>query len=425
MKKTALLLGFFALSNFVNAQLTTSKIIVEETNNLTLISGKTGIGLTTPEAMLEIKSSETIGGKWNPASSSLKLTDGTNSLILGNNEIYSSAPLHFGSKSGNIAKFQTITNNSSTDRMVIQSDGKVGIGTTEPKEKLHVSGGAMIQSYSPLLKLRRDTDIGGFIQGVQTQYKNGEANFYFGNLHSEQWIISKGEYNGTRLFTVKSNGDAALSGKLEVKEINVSGDATLKGKFETTKMFVDGDATIQAYSPLLKLKRNTSTGGFIQGIQTQYENGDPNFYFGNLHGEQWIISKGEYNGTRLFTVRSNGDATLGGKLDAKEFNVIPQTTADFVFEENYDLPTLDFIENHIKQNKHLPEIASANEMKKNGVNIGEFQMKLLQKIEELTLYTIEQEKKIQAVEKENQSLKTINSKLLELQNRLEKLEQKN
>jgi hypothetical protein len=48
----------------------------------------------------------------------------------------------------------------------------------------------------------------------------------------------------------------------------------------------------------------------------------------------------------------------------------------------------------IKDKRHLPEIASAKEMQKEGVNIGEFQIKLLQKIEELTLYTIEQQKAI-------------------------------
>ena len=65
-------------------------------------------------------------------------------------------------------------------------------------------------------------------------------------------------------------------------------------------------------------------------------------------------------------------------------------TADFVFAENYNLPKLEEVEKHIKEKKHLPEIASAAEMEKEGVNVGEFQIKLLQKIEELTLYSIEQ-----------------------------------
>jgi len=87
------------------------------------------------------------------------------------------------------------------------------------------------------------------------------------------------------------------------------------------------------------------------------------------------------------------------------------------------LPTLEDVEKHIKKKKHLPEIASAKEMEKEGVNVGEFQIKLLQKIEELTLYTIEQnkqnkqqEEKIKHLEQENQQIKS----LLERVERLEK-----
>ena len=78
--------------------------------------------------------------------------------------------------------------------------------------------------------------------------------------------------------------------------------------------------------------------------------------------------------------------------------VTESPTADFVFEESYNLPTLQQVENHIKEKKHLPEIPSAKEMEKDGVNIGEFQIKLLQKIEELTLYIIEQDKRIKELE---------------------------
>ncbi|WP_313384645.1 hypothetical protein [Chishuiella sp.] len=82
------------------------------------------------------------------------------------------------------------------------------------------------------------------------------------------------------------------------------------------------------------------------------------------------------------------------KLEAKEIKVTETPTADFVFEESYELPPLIEVEEYIKEKKHLPEITSAQEMKKNGVNIGDFQIKLLQKIEELTLYIIQQKKEI-------------------------------
>jgi len=61
--------------------------------------------------------------------------------------------------------------------------------------------------------------------------------------------------------------------------------------------------------------------------------------------------------------------------------------------------------NTLKRKKHLPEIASAKQMEKEGVNVGEFQIKLLQKIEELTLYTIEQNKQLKIQKEEIELLK--------------------
>ena len=104
-----------------------------------------------------------------------------------------------------------------------------------------------------------------------------------------------------------------------------------------------------------------------------------------------------------------------GKIESKEVKVTTTPTADYVFEESYALPSLESVEKHIKEKKHLPEIASAKEMKKEGVNIGEFQIKLLQKIEELTLYTIEQNK--QLIEQ--------NKKITRLEQDLQAIKEKN
>ncbi|MCX8533570.1 hypothetical protein [Chryseobacterium luquanense] len=121
-------------------------------------------------------------------------------------------------------------------------------------------------------------------------------------------------------------------------------------------------------------------------------------------GELWMAG---FKGIRMFTngeaipkfyLATNGNASLQGKFEAKEIKVTLTPTADFVFAENYNLPKLEDVEKHIKDKKHLPEIASAKQMEKEGVNVGEFQIKLLQKIEELTLYTIEQNKRIKELE---------------------------
>lgn len=108
-----------------------------------------------------------------------------------------------------------------------------------------------------------------------------------------------------------------------------------------------------------------------------------------------------------FTIENNGSVGIGtlnlgnymlavnGKIRAKEIKV-DTDWSDFVFEEHYHLPTLQEVEVHIKEKGHLKEIPSAEEVAENGVNLGEMDAKLLQKIEELTLYIIQQEKQLQA-----------------------------
>lgn len=104
-------------------------------------------------------------------------------------------------------------------------------------------------------------------------------------------------------------------------------------------------------------------------------------------------------------LHSKGDHAIDGKLTVKEVEVKLVTGADFVFKPDYKLPPLAEVEYFVKENQHLPEIPSEKEMIENGVNINEMQIKLLQKIEELTLYIIEQDKKIESLQSEVKALK--------------------
>jgi hypothetical protein len=79
--------------------------------------------------------------------------------------------------------------------------------------------------------------------------------------------------------------------------------------------------------------------------------------------------------------------------------------ADYVFETDYDLPSLTSVEQFITTNKHLPNVPSAAEVKENGIDVAEMDEILLRKVEELTLYTIEQEKLIEATNKELAAMK--------------------
>ncbi|MBR1565020.1 MAG: hypothetical protein IJ650_06715 [Paludibacteraceae bacterium] len=95
----------------------------------------------------------------------------------------------------------------------------------------------------------------------------------------------------------------------------------------------------------------------------------------------------------------NSSGTISAEtIEAEEITVSIPSGADFVFDENYELRSLEELQDYIKQNKHLPEIRSEKEMQEEGVSINQLQIQLLQKIEELTLYIIKQEERIRELE---------------------------
>jgi hypothetical protein len=92
------------------------------------------------------------------------------------------------------------------------------------------------------------------------------------------------------------------------------------------------------------------------------------------------------------TATPNAKLAVNGNIRAKEIKVETANWPDYVFAKDYELPSLTDTENHIKEKGHLPGIPSAEEVKANGIELGEMNAKLLKKIEELTLYLIEMKK---------------------------------
>lgn len=98
--------------------------------------------------------------------------------------------------------------------------------------------------------------------------------------------------------------------------------------------------------------------------------------------------------------------TVKGRIHAEEVKVdLSVPGPDYVFKEGYDLKSLEEVQEHIQENGHLPNIPSAQEMEENGVELGILNMKLLEKIEELTLYIIDINKRMELLEKENAELR--------------------
>jgi hypothetical protein len=102
----------------------------------------------------------------------------------------------------------------------------------------------------------------------------------------------------------------------------------------------------------------------------------------------------------------NAALSVDGIAVAKEIFVVDAggAWADYVFEKDYKLKSLPELEKYINQNKHLPNVPSAKEIEANGQSVGKIQVTQMEKIEELTLYIIEMNKRMQKLEEENRKL---------------------
>jgi hypothetical protein len=106
------------------------------------------------------------------------------------------------------------------------------------------------------------------------------------------------------------------------------------------------------------------------------------------------------NNVGIGTLSPDEKLTVKGKIHTQEVRVdmAGPLVPDYVFANDYKLKTLQEVEDYIKENKHLPEIPSAQEIEKNGLMLAEMNMNLLKKMEEMTLYMIE-------IKKENEKMK--------------------
>ncbi|TXJ91003.1 hypothetical protein FQ017_18495 [Flagellimonas pelagia] len=126
------------------------------------------------------------------------------------------------------------------------------------------------------------------------------------------------------------------------------------------------------------------------------------------------------------SVPSGYNFAVDGNIIAEGVTILlSENWPDFVFINNYDLWSLYQVETYIKQYGHLPNVPSAQDIRKNGVQLGEMDATLLQKIEELTLHSIRQQKEIDSLRVINKKLTDQDNMIKQLQQRLEKLEKSN
>lgn len=161
---------------------------------------------------------------------------------------------------------------------------------------------------------------------------------------------------------------------------------------ELTATDSDGATDVEMISISVVADNNNGGGGTGTGTGVWSQVANSN----NIYYDTGNVGIGTASPSELLHV--------AGEIYAVRVRVNTAAGADFVFEDGYQLMTLEEVEAYVKQNKHLPEIPSEQEMIDNDLQLGEFSIKLLQKVEELTLYMIEQEKQIKALQAKNSLL---------------------
>ena len=143
----------------------------------------------------------------------------------------------------------------------------------------------------------------------------------------------------------------------------------------------DGDIKLKNVKDQQTIHLNGRSGAIHLGGQDT----DGEVFIKNSEGSEVIILDGNAG-----TIKVDGKAVA---------------TADFVFQDDYALPAINEVAEFIEENKHLPNIPSEKEIKANGLDLTDFSMQILRKVEELTLYVIQQNKTIEAQQQEIEALK--------------------
>ncbi|WP_264524175.1 hypothetical protein [Flavobacterium sp. N502536] len=262
--------------------------------------------------------------------------------------------------------------------------GYAGVGIISPVEKFTIGemgGNIAVQD-------RRTSTTEKFTSGYKFYDYNGE---------SASILLEHNSYlgNGIRTLKFSVNGSEAM-------RINPIGSLGIGTTNPTSKLYVnanDAGDGITLTHPNSRAK--------IWKLTSGVENYDHHqFSIKNQNGTYFVID-GNNGNTGIGTITPAYKLDVCGTIRAKEIKVELFSGCDFVFKKDYKLMNLNDLEKFVTTKQHLPEIASEKEMIENGVNMKEFQMKLLQKIEELTLYVIEQNKQIKLQNQEIKKLKAI------------------
>ncbi|MBL0152810.1 MAG: hypothetical protein IPP93_04725 [Chitinophagaceae bacterium] len=381
-----------------------------------------GIGTVVPAAKLDVKSTSSYVGQFNGAAP-MYMGIFESDVYRGYWGSYAGAAedVDFGTGSGNTLGKLHLTIQANP-RLTINASGQVGIGTTNPNHLLHINGGDLfVQSSSGLIRLgyeggnewqmattgagadlRWYTTIDGGSTITPRHYFSQNGNVGIGGFSGPGVpigrldVIGAGNTSSTNTFVLRNSvGDTIMrvrddnrmgfgyNGSSYGRTMNVGGTGI---NFYTANEAGFGGAIFPTDTSMV-LWSNSGANNYLV-LQPSWGNTGIGTYSPN--------AKLHVNGTMLMGGTADRIATgyslsVHGKIICEEVKVqLYASWPDYVFDEKYNLMPLKDLEASIRQNKHLPNIPSAADITdQKGISLGEMNRKLLEKVEELTLYIIQ------------------------------------
>jgi hypothetical protein len=375
-------------------------------------SGNVGIGTSSPTtSTLHINSTNTSGLRIQNITGGSGTKAGIDfSTNTGTGRVARIETIDQGSFNGDLAFLtdgDNTDNSNTTEKMRITKMGNVGIGNSAPLNGLHVY---------------RFNDFNG-------------GSLRFGHSGSYDGVISMGYNTSAARDAIKFSyfPHNSTTGQADIMVLDVNGNVGIGTANPNAKLEVTNGGTLgttgsnQTYLLLQRASSYVNTNYFMNNLwvyrfkdgnnwtSTALHDGlsvDGSFQLPGTNGDSrvWWERRpadvtqrwGDGNITHMALLGANAGTgvttttlSVNGIVTSKEVNVqVNVPGPDYVFEKDYTLPSLESIKTYVDQNKHLPEVPSAKEMEANGINLSEMNMLLLKKVEELTLYVIEQQKEI-------------------------------
>jgi hypothetical protein len=321
--------------------------------------------------------------------------------------------------------FPTPSSGPITRGCVLTTDFRFGIGTDAPIDRLNVHNGNIAMTYLGDAKERKiyGTTMRKYLGlYANTDGKNGPAI----DLHGSGYTSEP----GTIKFTSFDKAGKFVFGKWDVATSTLQRHIVIDeiGDINMVRWHDDASARkilANSHQSGLQLFSNTSSndGGAIELYSQGHSSYKGSIHFvanraSDINGEAFVFVNNDnaHNYVADMVIYKNGKVRIGDVPTATTYDyklyvekgilterlkVALKTTgdwSDYVFADDYDLKSLDEVESFINANKHLPGVPSAQEVVNTGIDVAEMDATLLKKVEELTLYIIEQNKRIQSLE---------------------------